>query len=141
MKLMNKKQLICKNCGSNLISAATQKGKLVMNCPNDDCIEKSYIQRMKNNPNNILSLKGVYGDYLNCTLDNFKCDDSLKRLCQEFIDKPSYGIYFTGGVGCGKTHLATAITRKFAQKGVKNFYYKAALDILLPIFWLSMIWV
>lgn len=86
--------------------------------------------------------------FLNKRLDNFTArDKNRKKLVQDarrYVtgftfdhrahDKPIYpkGLLMTGGVGCGKSHLAVAILREVIFKGYSGLYYNSP-DLLRDI--------
>ncbi|MEN3014411.1 MAG: ATP-binding protein, partial [Endomicrobiia bacterium] len=72
--------------------------------------------------------------YRNCSFDNFIVTENNKEAFEkskEFL-KNKRGLYLTGPVGCGKTHLAVCVAKElFFQK--KEIIFTTLSEILLQI--------
>ena len=108
---------LCKNKGHIAYIKDDRSGVYLSECK---CmpIRKS-IRRMSNS--------GMSGDFKRCTFDDFKATEEWqKKLLQTakgFCDDDSAKWFFIGGqVGCGKTHICTAIVKKYILDGEKVTY-------------------
>ena len=73
----------------------------------------------------VLSQRGVHGEHLDKTLNNFNADSGHQKyvkVCHEFIKSSTSSLFLYGVPGCGKTHLAAGILREYALKGNKSFH-------------------
>ncbi len=130
----HKSEQLCPYCNKELIYAVTPQGAETEVCYDPACEEKVYIEFMKKSPEKVLYRQGVFGDYLGCTLNNFKTkDDLMIAKCREFVADPKYGLVLIGNTGTGKTHLAAAVTRGIAQTGIRTLYFRSTLDIIREI--------
>lgn len=72
-----------------------------------------------------------------CTFETFKADKSfqqtMKDRAQAFVENPNNGWFLLGGqVGCGKTHICTAICGEFLKQG-KSVKYMLWRDDVVEI--------
>jgi len=70
----------------------------------------------------------------NCRFDNFDCEsnqslNSALRAALAFTETPEGWLVLSGGVGCGKTHLASAIKNERDEHGLQTLF-KTAPDLL-----------
>lgn len=70
---------------------------------------------------------GLAGMLETCTFDTFNAKDgwqsAMKRAAQEFLDDTDGNWFYAGGqVGCGKTHICTAIVGEFLKRGLASKY-------------------
>lgn len=89
----------------------------------------------------LLGNSGIKKRFLNRTFENFKIDNENKeafrnsKLYAENFEKfkeTGEGIYYSGGFGTGKTHLAVAIALDLIEKGVPVICM-TAIDLLSEI--------
>jgi DNA replication protein DnaC len=92
--------------------------------------------------NNRLRQAQIPRRFLNKSLKNFRCSDSIRRQlvkgAEAFIKgfnlKGDFypGLLMEGPVGCGKSHLAVSILREVIAKGYTGLYYNSP-DLLSEI--------
>ncbi len=77
----------------------------------------------------ILENSGISESFQRKTLDNFKTDNAkvikqAKDTAKEYINnfENENSIAFIGAIGCGKTHLGTAIANELMAKGIAVLY-------------------
>lgn len=89
--------------------------------------------RLEQQKSTLMERSKIPRRYENCTLANYRPapDNGTQLLAYNFAFKlvsefPSVnrGLLFTGPVGVGKTHLATAILRGFVERGVPSLFYE-----------------
>jgi DNA replication protein DnaC len=110
---------ICKNKGYVFKVVDNGDGSFGHVCADCKCAEiRKSIMRMKRS-----GLKDIIKDY---TFDKFKDTEpwqkSIKSAAMEFAKNPDGWFALCGQVGCGKTHLCTAICREFLLDGRKVQY-------------------
>ena len=70
------------------------------------------------------------------TFESYAPTDDKQRkalnLCRAYVHRPVAGLYFTGGVGSGKTHLAIAIGVNLIKQGKGVKFYRTT-DLLHAI--------
>ncbi len=77
------------------------------------------------------------------TLDTFRIERNKKRkaileAAKSYIDSFNFkkgapmGLFMTGSVGCGKTHMAVAVLQEIIKKGYTGLYYNM-VDLLSDI--------
>ncbi len=133
LKRGHKSDRLCPYCDKELVYAVTQKGVETEVCFDPACMEKVYRAFMQRRSETVLYRQGVFGDYVRCTFENFEHGTSICDACRDFAADPRYGLVLIGDTGTGKTHLAAAVTRAIAQKGVRRFYFRSTLDIIREI--------
>lgn len=109
-------------------------------CP--ECNNKGYVMSVRNGTEEVLSeckcmpirrtrqniRKSGLEDILEgCTFDTFNVTEEwqgvIKNIAQRFVTDHEKKWFFAGGqVGCGKTHLCTAITGTFLKAGMESRY-------------------
>lgn len=78
----------------------------------------------------LMKSNGLGEHFKNRTFDNFRITTSCQRnafdiatkYCREWGKHEGKGIFITGNVGTGKTHIAAAITLELNQKGVQALF-------------------
>ncbi len=76
------------------------------------------LQRIKNS--------GLTDTLLRCTFDTYIAKEEwqryIKKKATEYINSPKEWFFIGGQVGCGKTHICTAITNHFLKNGISSIY-------------------
>lgn len=108
-------------------------------CP--ECRNKGYVYRIRGNEvvarececmplrDSIRRIKksGLEGMLDTCTFDTFDAHDdwqkTMKQAALNFLDDTEGNWFYAGGqVGCGKTHICTAIVGEFLRRGLASKY-------------------
>lgn len=110
---------ICKNKGTVAKLVENPDGTFSHCFADCKCVDtRNSIMRMKRS-----GLKDIIKDY---TFDKFVVSEpwqqSIKSAAMEYAENPNGWFYMGGQVGAGKTHLCTAICRKFLLDGKKVLY-------------------
>ncbi len=87
--------------------------------------------RSQNQQTKLIEAARIPRRYEHCSLDSFKADRNTPQyVAQKYAYKlveefpTDRGLLFMGSVGIGKTHLAVAILRGLANKGVPCLFYE-----------------
>jgi len=95
--------------------------------------ERRYQDRLENMGAH-LKLIGVGKRYIGCTLDDFEDGGKYVKACKDFLSNPHHGLFFSGGYGSGKTHLAVGICRELLKiKRVPTVVFTTGAELLLNI--------
>ncbi len=81
-------------------------------------VTRRNLQRIKNS--------GLTDTLLRCTFDTYIAKEEwqryIKKKATEYINSPKEWFFIGGQVGCGKTHICTAITNHFLKNGISSIY-------------------
>lgn len=120
---------LCKNKGYIANMVELEDGTFSHSISDCKCVPvRSSIMRMRRS-----GLRDIIRDY---TFDKFEAtepwQEALKKAAMTYATNPE-GWFFVGGqVGCGKTHICTAISREFLLAG-KNVRYMLWRDEIVAI--------
>jgi len=123
----------CEKCSG--LENCSSKGYLVAFEELDGRIYQVYIKcaKLKMEEQKIryarnIRTSGLPKNYLDKTFDNFDVgmnEKAIKRI-KEYLQNKEWrdgkGLYLTGTVGCGKTHLASAIVHELAKQNVYTLF-------------------
>lgn len=77
--------------------------------------------KKKHDTERMLQASGLTDKLKSCTFVSFEVrepwQDSMKKLAWSFLDSQGDWLYFGGQVGCGKTHLCSAVVNALLQRG------------------------
>lgn len=118
---------ICKNKGYVVKLEEWEDGSFHQVCGDCKCVEvRNSIMRMKRS-----GLKDIIKDY---TFDKFEDSEpwqkAIKKAAMEYANDPEGWFLLCGQSGAGKTHLCTAICRKFLLSGRRVRYMLWRDDIV-----------
>jgi DNA replication protein DnaC len=147
-----REHIFCRDCGGqmNLHYYLMSDGKHIgLRCQNPECErkrkanqlrrdeeEKRLAQAEKAHDGSFLKRFGVPPGYFGCTLENFRDYEDFTGAvhcvneCKEFIDGPFRTLLLTGNTGCGKTHIAAGVLRKFVEQGKTSVRFESAAMML-----------
>lgn len=116
---------VCPLCRGEKIVKIIQKGiEYFGNCP---CLKKEIAQRQ-------LEKAGIAESVKQYTFDTFQTEEvwqeRLKQKALQFLSEKQKWFFVGGQVGCGKTHICTAILNEFLNMGYAVKYIMWANEIV-----------
>ena len=149
--MTQKKNPVCKICGEELGLQYTTRGEEVWNCFNLKCQERlkkekveALIKEKKEYPERFLSGYNVPKKHLSKSLDNFKGNSKIVKICKTYSLKAVNSLLLIGPCGSGKTHLAVSILKEMIRNNlvgkewsseakIKGAYFITTPELLLEI--------
>lgn len=110
---------ICAICGKEMGCSYTADGhRPIWRCYTPECRKRDLINLKKEHPEKFLGCYGVPSKHLLKSLDNFKGNSKIVKICRDYGVEPFGSLFFTGSCGCGKTHLAVAILKEMVRNNL-----------------------
>jgi len=89
------------------------------------------ILTLEENPGKILPAYGIPQKYFHTSFDSFEGNYAMVNKARVYAENPCGNLFFTGGPGTGKTHMAIAILREIIRSGEINSFIREAPELLL----------